>query len=77
MAQVKFKSFKHRVILDKEGLVQVQQKTWLFFWTDVREVILGLWHARMNFGTLAEAQQYIERLERRNDTWSYNGESQE
>jgi hypothetical protein len=77
MANVKFKSFKHRVVLDKDGLFQVQRKAWLFFWVDVHEMILCLWRARMNFPTLIQAENYIECLERRVDNWPYNGEPHE
>jgi hypothetical protein len=73
MAKVQFKSFKHRVILDKDSLYQVQRK-WLFFWVDVRAVILFLWVARVNFNTLIEAQDYIAKLESRVDDWPYNGD---
>lgn len=77
MAKVQYKSFRHRVVLDKEGLFQVQRRKWLFFWVDVREAILCLWTARMNFKTLIEAQAYIDKLEKREDNWPYNGEPQE
>jgi hypothetical protein len=77
MAQVKYKTSRRRVVLDKEELFQVQERKWLFFWFDVREVILGLWTARMNFRTIDEAQAYIARLENRVDTWPYNGEPHE